>query len=187
MKNVIKFLIFLIYTILIFFINKFWILSILFFSNLILALILKIKLKDMLYNLKLLLPFVLFTSIINIIIDSVYFGLLIGFRIVICYNITYIFSKTLTVCELADVIQKLCYPLKLFKVNTKNIGIMVSVALCMIPIFKNEFLAISDTMKAKGMNLKLSNTIIIMKPIFISVLRKTGQIEKSFIAKGYSE
>lgn len=186
-KNVVKFVLFVFYTVLIFLIKDFWVLGILFCANIIFARLLKIDLKCMLYNLKLLLPFIGFTVILNTIFDSVYFGILIGVRIIICYNITYIFSKSLTVFELADIIQKLCYPLKLFKVNTKNIGIMVGVSLCMIPILKNEILTLVKAMKSKGKTMKLNSFVIIMKPMLISVLKKTSQMEKTLMAKAYME
>lgn len=186
-KNVIKFVIFLFFTILIFIINDFCILGIVFCANIIIARLLKIELKGIFYNIKLLLPFILFTVILNVIFDSLVFGILIGMRIIICYNITYIFSKTITIFELSEIIQKLCYPLKLFKVNTKNIGIMVAVSLCMVPILKNEFFTLTQSMKSKGKPMKLSSIIIIMKPMLISVLKKTSQMEKALMAKAYME
>lgn len=185
MKNKIKFVIFIIYTILIFWIKDIKLIGCIFLLNFIIAIIFKINLKRMLYNLKILLPFIIFTMLINIIFDSLYSGIIIGIRLIICYNITYIFSKTLTVMEIAETIQDMCYPLKIFRINTKNIGIMVSISICMIPVLKNEISALIKAMRSKGKMMKINSMIIIMRPMLISVLRKTSQIEKTLIAKAY--
>ncbi len=187
MKNIVKFIIFIICTISIFFLNNLKLLGSIFFLNFIIAIALKICLKRMLYNLKILLPFVILTMLINILLDSLYDGIIIGIRIIICYNITYIFSKTLTVLEVADTIQKLCYPLKIFKININNIGMMVSISICMLPVIKNEIYTLIRVMKSKGRIMKINSIIIIMKPMLISILRKTSQIEKTLIAKAYVE
>ena len=187
MKNIIKFIVFITYTVSIFFINDLSLLGGLFLLNFIIATILKINLKRMFYNFRVLLPFILFTVLINIFLNSVCDGIIIGIRIIICHNITYIFSKKFTVLEVADTIQKICYSLKLFNVNTNNIGMIVSISICMIPVLKGEIYAISQAMKSKGKLIKINSTTIIMKPMLISILRRTNQIEKTLIAKAYIE
>lgn len=187
MKNIVKFIIFIIYSILIFLVNDLKLLGSIFLLNFFIAMLLKIDLKRMFYNFKILLPFIVFTMIINILFDSLYDVFLIGIRLMICYNITYIFSKTLTVLEISDTIQKLCYPLKILKINTTNIGMMVSISICMIPVLKNEIYTIMQAIKSKGRPIKINSIIIVMKPMLISILRKTSQIEKTLIAKAYIE
>ncbi len=185
MKNMIKLIIFIVYTIAIFFISDFILLAVLFLLNFLIAVILKINLKNMLYNLKILLPFIIFTSGINIVFDSLIAGILIGVRILICYNVTYVFSKTMTSSELANAIKSLCFPLKLFKINTENIGLMVSISICMIPVLKSEIYSVIQAMKSKGKIIKINGIAVAMKPILISILRRTNEIEKTLIARGY--
>ncbi len=187
MKNIIKFIIFIIYTILIFILNDIKILICLLLLNFIITILLKIRLKNMFYHLKILLPFIIFTMGINIFLAGLYDGIIMGIRIFICYHITYIFSKTYTFLELADMIQKLCYPLKIFKINTNHIGIMVSISMCMIPVLKNEISTRMQAIKSKGKPLKMNNIIILMKPILISILTRTNQMEKTLISKAYSD
>lgn len=187
MKNIIKFVIFIIYTILIFFINDLRLLVGLFLLNCMITVILKIGLKKMLYSFRMVLPFIAFTVLVNIIFDGLYSGIIIGIRIIICYNATYIFYKKITVLEIIDAIQKLCYPLKIFKINTNNIGMIVSISICIIPVLKSEIYSLSKTMKSKGKLIQIKSTIIIMKPMLISILRRTNQIEKTLIAKAYIE
>ncbi len=185
MKKVIKFIIFIIFTILIFIIKDLKILAIIFLLNIILIEIMKININEMLYKLKKYLPFIIFTIIINIIFDSFYGGILIGIKIYICYNATYIYSKTVTLTEISETIQIICYPLKIFKINIKDIGIMISVAICMIPILKNEISTVIYSLKAKGKKINMKSIVIIIKPILISTLKRTNEIEKTLIAKAY--
>lgn len=187
MMNILKFIAFIIYTISIFFVSNWIVLGTLCLINIILGLLFKIDFRKMIHNFLILSPFIIFTVVINIIFESVYFGILIGARLIICYQITYVFSKMFTIMEFAETTQKLFSPLKIFKVNTKNIGMIVSIALCMVPVFKNEMHDLIRAMKAKGQSLKVNNIGILMKPVLISTLRKTSQMESALIAKGYSE
>ena len=184
MKNVLKFVAFLVYTIIIFQIRNFKILGALFVINSLFALILKIQLKNIWYAFKIFLPFILFTVIVNIIFSSLQEGILIGVRILICYYTTYIYAKTVSISEIADTIEKFFYPLKIFKIDTKQIRMIVSIALCMIPVLKNEMITLKNTMKSRGQNWNVRNSIILLKPMMISILRKTNEMEKTLISRG---
>lgn len=113
--------------------------------------------------------------------------MLIAVRLLIAYQVTYIFSQSMRAVEIAKVIQNLMYPLKIFKINNENIGIMISISLCVLPILKDEIEQKRFSLKAKGFELKLTNSLIIIKPLFISILRRTNEMEKSLRAKGYQE
>ena len=186
-KNVIKFILFIIYTICIFFIKNSKLLLIVFIFNIFLALVYKIKPLKIIKSLKVLLPFVTLVAIVNLLLEGLDYALIISIKIVLCYNVTYIFSKTMSVMEIANVIQTLFYPLKLFKIDNKEIGVIVSIAICMIPVFKKEVSELINSMKSKGKELKPSSFLFVVKPFFISMLRRTSQIEKTLIAKGYVE
>lgn len=187
MKNIIKFTLFILYTIFLFFIEdiKFLIVTIL--LNFIITIILKVNVKKMYHSVKILLPFVVITMLFNIFLVSLQEGILFGVRILICYHATYLFSQTMTTLQVADTIQRICAPLKFFRVNTKNIGIMISISICMLPILKKEMETLIQTLRAKGKQLNMGNIVIIMKPMLISILRKTSQMEKTLLAKGYEE
>lgn len=187
MKNSLKFLFFFVYLISIFWIEDFSILGLLFFLNFFGMYIFQISLKKFLSNLKILLPFLLFTIILNMILDNWIKGILMGIRLVLAYQVTYLFSKSMTTFEFADVIQNLMYPLKLFKIDPEKIGMIIRIAFCVMPILKNELEQKKYALKAKGAELKISNIIIVMKPFLISILRRTSEMEKSLKAKAYEE
>lgn len=191
MKNLIKFILFLIYTIGIFFIRNYVALGLIAIFNIILMIALKIDLKNAINNIIRLLPFVLFTVAINMLFADLEFSILIGVRLILVCNLSYIFSKTISYMEFAEVIEKIVYPLKMFGINPKEIGLVVTIALSFVPIMKNEFVQIRNVLKVKGIkptnfNL-LKNLGLVFKPFFISVMQRLNEIEMSLKAKGYQE
>ena len=190
MKNIIKFILFLIYVIGIFFINNYFLLGIILLFNIFLLIISKISIKKSVINLMKLLPFILFTTLINIIFANLKEALLITIRLILVCNISYIFSKTITYLEFADVIEKLFYPLKIFKINPKDISLIVTIALSFMPIMKDELFQIKNVLKVKGINTTKINLIkninLIFKPFFISVLQRVNEIELSLKEKAYN-
>ena len=189
LKNVVKFILFLIYTISIFFIKNYILLTLILFINISLMIISKININKAIKNLIKLMPFILFTVVINIIFVDLEFAILIGVRLILVCNISYVFSKTISYTEFGEVIEKLLFPLKIFKVNPKEIGIIITIALSFMPILKDELLQIKNSLKAKGMNMTninlIKNANLIFKPFFVSVLQRINEVEMSLRAKGY--
>lgn len=189
LKNIVKFILFLIYTISIFFIKNHILLTLILFINISLMLISKININKAIKSLIKLMPFILFTVVINIIFVDLKFAILIGVRLILVCNISYVFSKTISYTEFGEVIEKLLFPLKIFKVNPKEIGIIITISLSFMPILKDELLQIKNSLKAKGMNMTninlIKNANLIFKPFFVSVLQRINEVEMSLRAKGY--
>lgn len=187
MKNVILFLIFILYATFIFFVNHaIWLVGILVINSLAMLLF-KVKITAVVENTVKLLPFILLTVVINCILSDYEYALLVVIKLILVCNITYIYSKTTTVREMASTIKRFCTPLKLIKVNPEEIELLVCISLSMIPILKREYLQLKDACVAKGMDINIKN----MKPIFtkwmISIMKRVNEIEESIIEKGYGE
>ena len=130
---------------------------------------------------------VIFPTIINIILGNIEDGIVLGIRIMIAYNFTYIFSTTFDILEFARTIEILLNPLFIFKINVKDISLIISIALCMIPILSKELEQTKDSLKSRGYKFKLNNLDLYIKPIMISILKKTDELEKTLIVKAYKE
>ena len=130
---------------------------------------------------------VIFPTIINIILGNIEDGIVLGIRIMIAYNFTYIFSTTFDILEFARTIEILLNPLFIFKINVKDISLIISIALCMIPILSKELEQTKDSLKSRGYKFKLNNLDLYIKPIMISILKKTDELEKTLIVKAYQE
>ena len=191
MKTFIKFIAFLVYTICLFWVQDFTILAVITIFQIILMLLCRLSTTQALKSIFKLLPFILFTVIINALAMDIIDAILIGIRLMLVCNITYIYGKTTTAMQIAKAITSILLPLKLFGVNTNNIGIMVSIAITFIPIIKQEIQNIKYSLKSKGFDMRLGNTIkhinYIMVPLFYSLLKKVREIEEALKAKAYVE
>lgn len=97
MKNVILFLLFILYSTAIFFMPNNSTILITVSINMIIMLIVKAKLKENIKNVIKFLPFILFTVIINYILDNLIKAIWLGIKLLLVCNITYVYSKTTTI------------------------------------------------------------------------------------------
>ncbi len=189
MLYVIEFLLFLAYTVFVFFIKSYSIILLLAIFNIILMIILKENIKDAFILVLKLMPFIIFTSVINMIITGISYGILIGLRLILVCNMTYIFSKKMTPQRLEYVIETLLKPLKIIKIDSREIGIMLCIGIAFIPIIQREISQIKYSLNAKGFKINLINVIkrpnYILAPLITSVIKRVGEIENSLLSKGY--
>ena len=187
--NIIKFIFFLVYVILIFFMKNNIALIGALTIDIILIAIYKIYLKKLLNNLIKISIFVLITAIINAFIVDINYAVLIGIKLILVCIMTYIFSQMLSYMEFAAVIEELVYPLKLFGINPKDLGLLITIAISFIPILREELERIKYVLLVKGFKLNAINVIknmnIIFKPLFVSIMERINEIEYSLKAKGY--
>jgi hypothetical protein len=99
MESVINFLLFIIYSTSIFFLpnNKFILLLLI--LNLFIILFNKLQFKKIIYKSLQILPFIVFTFIVNYILDSFYSALWIGIKLLIVCNITIVYSETTSIAR----------------------------------------------------------------------------------------
>lgn len=157
--------------------------------NIILMIALRVSFKKTVFTILKLMPFILFTSGINMLISGISFGLLIGIRLILVCNITYIFSKKMTPQKLQYVIEILLKPLKIIGIDSKEIGIMVCIGIAFIPILQREIAELKYSLKSKGFKPSFKNIIkkpnYILVPLITSVIKRVGDIENSLYSKGY--
>lgn len=186
MKNVIIFLIFILYATLVFFVpNNIWLISFA-IINFILMIIIKVNLKKAIINLTKYLLFIFFTFIFNLILDTWTNAIWLAIKLVLVCNVTYIYSRTITVVKLAKTVRKICKPLELFKINTEEIEVLVSIALSMLPVLKKEYVEIKEACNAKNIKFNIKNMKIILSKILLSTIRRVNEIDESLVEKGYN-
>lgn len=184
MKNIVKFLFYIVYTTIIFLLpNKLIYLS--FAFNILLVLLLKINMKVILRTLIGLLPFIIFTFVVNVLIDGtiIYSGI-VALKLLSVCAITVIYSQTISVLEFAKTIKHICTPLKLFKINIDEIEILISISLSIIPIIKREIKETKEVCRAKNIKINIVNSKIIISKFLLSFLRRVNDLDKALIEKG---
>ena len=103
-------------------------------------------------------------------------------KLLLVCNATYIYSRTITVAQLAKTVRTICKPLEVFKINTEEIEVLVSITLSMIPVIKKEYREIKEACKAKNINLNMK---IILSKILLSTIKRINEIDESLVEKGY--
>lgn len=114
MKNIIKFLIFIMYSTFIFFVPNNKLVVIFIIINLFLMILIRKHFKYVINNTFKILPFIIFTFIINCLIDNIINALWIGIKLIIVCNATIIYSSTtnvtrnskyntITMCSIKDI------------------------------------------------------------------------------------
>ena len=184
--NIIKFIIFDIFVLAIFFISNYKILFSFFFIDIIVIMFLRLNILKIIRYLLLISPLIIFTFIINIVLENISYGILIATRFIIACISTYIFSRTVTVLEISKVIETILSPLKLFRFDVESVGLLVSIAISFIPIIRDEMIELKQVLEAKGYIMKISNIHVFVRPLVSSIFKRTNDIEKAIIAKGYS-
>ena len=123
------------------------------------------------------------------IVSGVSYGMLIGIRLILVCNMTYIFAKKMTPQKMQYVIETILKPLKIFKIDSKEIGIIVCIGIAFIPILQKEIIDLKYALKAKGFNPNFRNIIkkpnYILAPLITSIVKRVGEIEMSLLSKGY--
>lgn len=97
MKNLISFIIFIVYDTLIFFLPNNEIILICVLINLVLIILTKINIKRLFNSILGILPFIIFTFIINCFMDNFMNAIWIGIKLIIVCNITIIYASTTSV------------------------------------------------------------------------------------------
>lgn len=153
MKATLKLIILLTYTIAVFFVKNYIILSIIALLNITLMLLFKVPKLKALKNLYFLSFFIVFTAVVNILVSDANTALLIAIRLVLVCNFTYTFQYIFSPMELAKAIEILCFPFKIFGINPKDISLIINIAVTFIPILSNELSQIKYALKAKGIKI----------------------------------
>ncbi|MCI9246372.1 MAG: hypothetical protein HFJ30_04515 [Clostridia bacterium] len=186
MKNIITFILFLLYATAIFFIPNNIFLLCPFVINMILWLITKSNMKKTITNLFKIAPFVLLTFLINCWLDTYINALWMAVKLLLVCNITFIYSQTTTTAQVAKTVKKLCTPLKVFKINPEIVEVLVAIALSILPIMRKEYIEVKEACKAKNIPINLKNSKIILSRMLTSYLKRVDEIDEALIEKGYN-
>lgn len=190
MLDIIGFLLFIAYTIIVFLIKDYYLIAIICICNFILMIILKVNKKGALLAILKLMPVIIFTSTINMIISGVSFGMIIGIRLILVCNMTYIFFRKMTPHKLQYVIETLLKPLKIVKIDSKEIGIIVCIGTAFIPIIQKEVQELKYSLKAKGYKINFINIIknpnYILIPLMTGIIKRVNHLEASLLSKAYT-
>lgn len=129
--------------------------------------------------------FSLFTFAVNLIVLTPFEAFIIAVKLLLVCNVTYIFSKIFTPFKMIEALEKLLYPVQAVGVQSRDIGILICIAISFIPIFKEEMIQVLYAMKAKSIRVGVKNFYLILSPMIGTSIKKTNDVELALKAKGY--
>lgn len=162
------------------------------FSFLIIFFILCFKLKISIYqilnyNKNIFLFIILIISFFNLIFSNIYYTFIVDLKLFIACNFTFLLKHIFPTDKLIKALEKILLPLKLFKINTEKISIILSIAINFIPIFINEITTIDASLTSKGTKNFILKFKYITKIILPTMFYKTKLIDYSLRSKNYIE
>ncbi|MDR2516950.1 MAG: hypothetical protein LBC88_06160 [Spirochaetaceae bacterium] len=131
------------------------------------------------------LPFIVFASLVNLLLGDLREMILVCARLVLVCGMTFMFRERTGSMELAKAVTLLFYPVKLFRAKPEDIGLMVCIAVAFIPVLQRELREIRRALMAKGMKWSLHGVKYVLQPLLAGVLKRTGEIATALRAKAY--
>ncbi len=182
-------LFFIAYSLTAFLVQNLWVLLGFTMFNILLMICFKISILKILKSFNRAFWFALFVFLFNLIFDSVLNSLVIAWRILIVFNFSFIFSKAMPPAKMAVAFGQLFLPLKIFKVNTKNLSLMFVIIFNFIEIFSEDLKTLKNSLKARNFRFTPMNLIkqghVILLMFFANLFKRVDSLEASLIARGY--
>lgn len=97
MKNIIKFLSFILYSTCTFFIPNSNAIFIFIFTNFLIVILCKMSIRKVIKSTLKIFPFILFTFVVNCLLEEITYSIWISIKLIIVCNITIIYSNTVTI------------------------------------------------------------------------------------------
>jgi energy-coupling factor transporter transmembrane protein EcfT len=185
MKNMLKVFLLAVYTVGVFFVSNIWAIGALAVFNICMMIFVRLPVKTALLYLRGILPFIILAGLINLIAASWQEALLIVVRLILVCNITQSFRCIVNSMQLANAVETFCRPLKIFRIEPRDAGLMVCICIAFIPVLQREFDQIKCGLEAKGLPVKLRNIKYILKPFLYGIFKRTDEISNALRAKAY--
>lgn len=168
--------------------NIYWLIGFSAF-NLLLCFIFRTGFVRTLKNLLHISVFALIIFLFNLIFDDAISSLIVAWRLVIVANFAFIFAKAFSPAMIATGISQLLFPLKLFKVDTNSLSLMIVIALEFIPILSVSAKNLRQTLKVRGFKFNLPNLFkqghVVFTLFFSELFKRVDYIENSLRVRGF--
>ena len=167
-------------------------LSFVLISFIILSLIFisKIRLTNLLRNLRPFTFFFIFILIMHIIFtpNKLNQGIITVWRFTLLIIVASILTFSTSISQLVYAIEKLFTPLKLIKINPRNIAVMVSATIRFIPLLFQEANQIRDAQKSRCTNFKkIKHTIGLIMPLLRKTFNRASNLADAMESRCYRD
>lgn len=137
----------------------------------------------------------LFTlGVVQISHQGLQLGLLQIWRFVLLIIIAAILTMTTLPSEMTIGLERLLRPIRIFRISSHDIAMMVSLALRFIPTLLQEMNSIREAQLARGVNSRMRTVtgrmravIYLIEPLSISIFRRCDELVDAMEARGYQQ
>ena len=153
-----------------------------------LVLISKIRVINLLKNLRPFLFFFIFILLMYFLFLREQFnqGIIVVWRFVLLIIIASILTFSTSISQLVYAIEKLFMPLKLIRIHPRDIAVMVSATIRFIPLLSSEADKIKDAQKSRGANLKKAKHIAgLLNPLLRKTFIKASSLADAMESRCY--
>jgi biotin transport system permease protein/energy-coupling factor transport system permease protein len=170
----------------------------------------RIPLKTLLGSLRAVLPLFFFLLMMYVfftpgkplltigVVQISYQGLQLGlsqiWRFVLLIIIAAILTMTTLPSDITIGLERLLRPIRIFRISSHDIAMMVSLALRFIPTLLQEMNSIREAQLARGVNSRLQTIrgriraiIFLIEPLSVSIFRRSDELVDAMEARGYQQ
>lgn len=184
-KDLLKFLCFILYTTGIFFLPNTYFIAVFGSFPIILLILQKVTIKELFTKFFNFFPFLFITFCFNCFLDNIKNAIFLEIKLLLVLLATFSYAKSTSLSQMATTIGLIAKPLKIFKIDVKEIEIMLYLTFSMLFVLKAVLREITYACKAKNIPMNLSYFPTIFSAFFISLMRRMNQIEDALIEKGF--
>ena len=192
MKQAFKLIFLITYTVAIFLIKNPLILAGVFLFNLAFIVVLKTNVKQMLGTMLRISVFILITFVINILLTDIKTAVMVFLKIILSFSFVYSYRKIISPMQLATAVETIFKPLKLFRVKTSDISLIVNMSVTFVPILAREFEQIMTSLKSRciqvyGITKTHKKLQYMFMPWLYNIFERTNSLELALKSRGYTE
>ena len=156
--------------------------------NLFLIILLKINFKKVILNIQKFSFVIIITFIFNFLLSDLKYALLISLKLLLVCNVTFIYTYKTGLLNIISALQVLLAPLKLIGISPQSIALIINIAITSIPIFIRDINQNLLVMKSKNLKIYSFKSLkYTSKIIFLSIFKKTNELELTLKSKNYIE
>jgi len=182
MRYAIVIALFIAYSIGIFFVSWWWVILGCAVTQVLLMVVARCNLWRAVKSMSYALPFIALTFAFNYWFSGLDEALLFSARLALVVHLTFIFSQKLSVLQFARGIEVLLWPLRVFKLNTRHVSLVMAISVSFIPVLRDQYIDIRQAMNARGKRRGLS---LFMRLFMFKIVYRASVLALTLEAKGY--
>jgi biotin transport system permease protein/energy-coupling factor transport system permease protein len=137
-------------------------------------------------------PLVLIPGLDHISREGLYLGTLQLCRFILLFLTASLLTMSTSLTEITMAVEHLLRPLKIFRISSDNVALMLSMALRFVPLLQREMLQVREAAASRGADWahsrlidKIRWIVYLGTPLTLGVMRRADELAEAMEARGY--